>query len=246
MERALFFAICALVVNSCVCATTTGRDRPKPHEEKLSEKEGTEYDHEAFLGDMKEEYDDLPPEEAKKRLRILVKRLDTDKDGFVSEEELTNWVKAVFRKRLMDGIEDDVKSKDTDKDGKVSWDEYQKESYGAEEMEDPDDEETKKMLQNDKRRFDVADKNKDGGLSKEEFVNFMHPESSPEMGDVHVIETIEGEFLVTRKFKIFLYMFKILIYKYCCVCSLNFLEKKIVSKPICSCNSFLSCIQSTS
>lgn len=226
MERALFFAICALVVNSCVCATTTGRDRPKPHEEKLSEKEGTEYDHEAFLGDMKEEYDDLPPEEAKKRLRILVKRLDSDKDGFVSEEELTNWVKAVFRKRLMDGIEDDVKAKDTDKDGKVSWDEYQKESYGAEEIEDPDNEETKKMLQNDKRRFDVADKNKDGGLSKEEFVNFMHPESSPEMGDVHVIETIEGEFLVTRKFKIFLSILRISIYKYCCFCRLLFLKKK--------------------
>ena len=45
----------------------------------------------------------------------------------------------------------------------------------------------------DKRRFDTADKDKDGALSKDEFVHFMHPESSPEMGDVHVLETIEGK-----------------------------------------------------
>ena len=206
MEGALYAVFCALLINSCICAATTGRDRPKPHEETLSEKDhtvggehNTEYDHEAFLGDMKDEYDELPPEEAQKRLRVLVKRVDADKDGFVSEEELTKWVKEVFSKRLTDGVEEDAKSKDTDGDGKVTWDEYTKGSYGAEELDDAADEETKKMLATDKRRFDTADKDKDGALTKEEFVHFMHPESSPEMGDIHVLETIDGRYLVTQK-----------------------------------------------
>lgn len=199
MERFLYVVFCAFLFTSCICAASTGRDRPKPHEENLSDKDhtvdgehGTEYDHEAFLGDMKDEYDELPPEEAKRRLRVLVKRVDSDKDGYVTEEELTRWVKDVFSKRLAEGVEEDAKSKDTDGDGKITWDEYTKSSYGTEELGDSPDEETKKMLSTDKRRFDTADKDKDGALNKEEYVHFMHPESSPEMGDIHVIETIEG------------------------------------------------------
>ena len=116
MEGALYVVLCALLINSCICTATTGRDRPKPHEETLLEKDhtvngehNTEYDHEAFLGDMEDEYDGLTPEEAQKRLRVFVKRVDADKDGFVSEEELTKWVKDVFSKRLTDGVEEDAK-----------------------------------------------------------------------------------------------------------------------------------------
>lgn len=198
MEGVLYAAFSALLISNCICATTTGRDRPKPHEPTLSEKDHTEngehsseYDHEAFLGDMKDEYDELQPEEAKKRLKLLVRRVDSNEDGLVTEEELTNWVKSVFNKRLAEGVVEDAKTKDTDNDGKITWDEYSKASYGTEELEDSTDEETKKMLSTDKRRFDTADKDKDGALTKEEFVHFMHPESSPEMGDIHVLETIE-------------------------------------------------------
>lgn len=192
--------MCALLVNSCICAATTAREnRPKPHEDiSLSEKEhevdgehSSEYDHEAFLGDVKDEYDDLPQEEAIRRLKVLVKKVDADKDGFVTEEELTKWVRDVFSKRLLEGVDEDLKSKDTDGNGKLTWDEYTKATYGPEEMEDDADEETKKLLNTDKRRFDTADKDKDGALTKEEFVHFMHPESSSEMGDIHVLETIE-------------------------------------------------------
>lgn len=200
MEGIVYVLFGALLVNSCICAATTGRERPKPHEDlTLSGKDhevdgehNSEYDHEAFLGDMKDEYDDLPPEEAKKRLKVLVKKVDLDKDGFVTLNELTNWVREVFSKRLLEGVEEDVKGKDTNGDGKITWDEYAKASYGPEELEDGADEETRQLLKTDKRRFDTADKDKSGALSKEEFVHFMHPESSSEMGDIHVLETIEG------------------------------------------------------
>ena len=199
MKEVLFITFCAILINSCVCAATAGKERPKPHEESLSLKDhvlngehSSEYDHDAFLGDMKDEYDELPPEEAKKRLRVLVKRVDSDKDGLVTEEELTKWVKEVFTKRLEDGVEEDAKMKDENKDGKITWEEYSKNSYGPEELEDGADEETKKMLNVDRRRFDTADKDKDGSLTMEEFVRFTHPESSSEMEDIHVLETIEG------------------------------------------------------
>lgn len=199
MKGTLYFGLYAILITSCICAATTGRDRPSQHKETLSEKDHSvdgehndEYDHEAFLGDMKDEYDELSPEEAKKRLKVLVRRVDTDSDGFVTEAELTNWIKEMFNKRLEDGVEEDVKTKDEDKDGKITWDEYKKSTYGAEELDGEADEESKKMLFVDKRRFDTADKDKDGGLTKVEYVRFMHPESSPDMEDVQVAETIEG------------------------------------------------------
>lgn len=41
---------------------------------------------------MAHEFDDLSPEESKKRLRILANKMDTNKDGFVDKKELTDWI----------------------------------------------------------------------------------------------------------------------------------------------------------
>lgn len=46
---------------------------------------------------LEEEFDDLPEEEAKKRLSLLVKKMDTDNDLFISKEELTAWIVMSFR-----------------------------------------------------------------------------------------------------------------------------------------------------
>jgi hypothetical protein len=46
---------------------------------------------------LEEEFEDLPPEEAKKRLSLLVKKMDKDHDMFVSKEELTDWIVMSFR-----------------------------------------------------------------------------------------------------------------------------------------------------
>lgn len=42
------------------------------------------------------------------------------------------------------------------------------------------------MLKRDKRRWEKADENEDGMLSREEFRNFIHPEESEQMHDVIV------------------------------------------------------------
>ena len=47
------------------------------------------------------------------------------------------------------------------------------------------------MEDRDKRRWDLADENKDGRLSKEEFSHFLHPEEAEHMRDIVVQETLE-------------------------------------------------------
>ncbi|EDO28554.1 predicted protein [Nematostella vectensis] len=191
------FVVLFALLTVALCHAESDK-RPKTHTDKLSEaehfdKEGEhnpDYDHEAFLGTEKEEFDHLPPEEAKKRLRALIREVDNNKDGAVTTEELTDWVKGVFKKRSMEGVDNDLKEKDANEDGKVDWNEYSKGTYGD---QTEDDEEMKEFLRRDKRRFDAADTNKDGFLTREEMAIFLHPESSPEMSEVHILETIEGK-----------------------------------------------------
>nr|CAD7417007.1 unnamed protein product [Timema poppensis] len=58
----------------------------------------SEFDHEAILGSVKEaeEFDHLEPEEAKRRLSILVKKMDLDKDGGITRNELHAWILRSF------------------------------------------------------------------------------------------------------------------------------------------------------
>ena len=202
MKCFVWKAAILLLAFFCICfgaeKDSKTSDRPKVHKDDLSDKEhfpegehSSEYDHEAFLGDQKQEFDELSPDEAKKRLKTLTKKVDKNSDGFVSIEELKQWVKSVFDSKLFEGVDVDVKEKDLDKDGSISWNEYLKGTYGDENDEEGDNQD---FLKRDKRRFDAADKNKDGKLDADEYGHFLHPESSPEMSDLHVLETMEGKF----------------------------------------------------
>lgn len=57
-----------------------------------------EFDHEAILGSVKtaEEFDNLSPAEAKKRLAILVRKMDRNADQFVDRHELKAWILRSF------------------------------------------------------------------------------------------------------------------------------------------------------
>ena len=69
----------------------------------LHTKDGGEHDahwdHEAILGSHKEaeEFDDLSPVEAKKRLAVLAAKMDRNSDGFVDKTELHQWIVRSFR-----------------------------------------------------------------------------------------------------------------------------------------------------
>lgn len=59
----------------------------------------SEFDHEAILGSHKEaeEYDHLPPEEAKKRLEILLKKMDLTGNRKIDRKELKAWILRSFK-----------------------------------------------------------------------------------------------------------------------------------------------------
>lgn len=196
------FCVCLFSVFALPADADGKNDRAKQHEDSLSEEDhlkdgehNPDYDAEAFLGDRKEEFDNLTPEEAQRRLRILLKQVDSDSDSFVTPEELKVWVKDVFKKKMVSGMQSDLQEKDKNGDGFIDWEEFLKDSYGDDTSFE--DEEMKKMVDRDKKHYDVADSNKDGKLTADEFGSFLHPETNPEMQALNAMETLEGKDFVS-------------------------------------------------
>ncbi|KAJ8305276.1 hypothetical protein KUTeg_015821 [Tegillarca granosa] len=136
------------------------------------------HDHEAILGSSKEEeeFEELPPEEAKKRLGILAVRMDVNQDGVVNMEELTDWIVNSFRKLDEEDISREMEDQDKDGDGLISWEEYMiSQAYDTVHDDEEEQESYKTMKEEDELRFKAADLNKDGKLDKEEFMAFSHP-----------------------------------------------------------------------
>ncbi|XP_075234695.1 calumenin B scf [Lycorma delicatula] len=174
-------------------------------EKDLSEKEhygheghNPEYDHEAFLGEDAKTFDQLTPEESQRRLALIVEKIDKDHDGFVTQEELKDWIRYTQRRYIVDDVERQWKTHNPEAKEKISWEEYKKMLYGF--MDDMDTNELdkgdegisyKQMMTRDRRRWSVADLDKDDALNKEEFTAFLHPEETGHMRDIVVVETME-------------------------------------------------------
>jgi len=176
------------------------------HGQKLSEhdhydEEGHEdfdYDHEAFLGEEAHEFDDLDPEESKRRLSIIVDKIDTDGDGFVTLDEMRNWIRFTQDRYMSEDVEKQWAQHNYEGSDEIGWESYRKLVYGFidgdNEEEAIPEEETqsyKHMEDRDRRRWDMADEDKDGSLTKYEFKHFLHPEEADHMRDVVIQETIE-------------------------------------------------------
>eukprot|EP00061_Rhincodon_typus_P016707 g45062.t1 len=107
------------------------------HEKELSDKvhddsENFEYDHDAFLGaEEAKTFDQLTPEESKERLGKIVDKIDGDKDGFVTEEEIKKWIKLAQKRWIYEDVDRQWKGHDLDNDGLVSWEEYKNATYGS-------------------------------------------------------------------------------------------------------------------
>jgi len=157
-----------------------------------------EYDHEAFLGEEAKTFDQLSAEESKRRLGLIVDKIDGDKDGFVSQEELKDWIRYTQRRYILDDVDRQWKTHNPEEKETISWEEYKKMLYGF--MDDMDTAELEKdeegfsyaaMQKRDRRRWAVADVDGNDRLSKEEFAAFLHPEETGHMRDVVVLETME-------------------------------------------------------
>ncbi|CAJ1054363.1 calumenin-A [Xyrichtys novacula] len=197
MMRSLWVCLALCVV---VGSSKPTEKKSRVHEEEpLSRLEhddnkNFDYDHEAFLGhDQAQTFDQLPQEESKRRLGVIVDQMDSDSDGFVSEEELKLWIKSVQRKHVYESVERQWKDFDMNDDGLISWEEYKNITYGTY-LDDPQanlEYNYTAMMVRDERRFRAADTNRDLIADKLEFTAFLHPEEHEHMKDVVVQETIE-------------------------------------------------------
>ncbi|KAG8182677.1 hypothetical protein JTE90_012913 [Oedothorax gibbosus] len=148
-----------------------------------------EFDHEAVLGshDVAEEYDNLPPEEAKKRLHSLALKMDANGDGYVDKPELVAWVLNSFKSLTEEEAMEELEDEDGNADGKVTWQEHLAETYGMYEddiLQTQESAEELEMVQNDRELFTAADLNEDGTLDKSEYPAFSHPEEFEHMHQV--------------------------------------------------------------
>lgn len=62
---------------------------------------------------------------------MIVDKIDTDKDGFVTEGELKAWLKKAQMMYVYDSVEHQRQEYDLSQDGLISWDEYRNVTYGT-------------------------------------------------------------------------------------------------------------------
>lgn len=164
----------------------------------------SEFDHEAILGSVREaeEFDNLSPEESKRRLAQLVVKMDLNSDGFVDRHELKAWILRSFKSLLEEESTDRFEDVDQNADDVVTWQEYYSDTYGMDSEDEEEDrlalpdankEEEKKLMADDKEMFEAADGNKDGKLDPNEFVQFMSPEEFPQMFSVVLKQTLRNK-----------------------------------------------------
>lgn len=91
----------------------------------------TQFDHEAFLGaDEAKKYDELSPEESKRRLGLIVDRIDEDKDGFITLAELKAWIQYTQRRYIDEDVGRLWRQHNPDNETTISWETYRNSIYG--------------------------------------------------------------------------------------------------------------------
>lgn len=61
---------------------------------------------------------------------MIVDKIDKDADGFVSREELKDWIQYTQKRYITDDVERQWKAHNPENKDKLSWEEYKKMVYG--------------------------------------------------------------------------------------------------------------------
>lgn len=150
----------------------------------------TAFDHEAILGSHAEaeEFDHLPPEEAKKRLKILLQKMDRNNDKNIDRKELKAWILRSFSLLSEEEAKERMEDVDTNQDGFISWEEHKNDAFDTnEEMENSN------IIEDDQTIWNTADINKDGLLDLKEYTVFTHPEEHPTMLPIFLEQTLRDK-----------------------------------------------------
>ncbi|XP_074088580.1 reticulocalbin-2 [Macrotis lagotis] len=159
-----------------------------------------DYDREALLGGQAEveEYEKLSPEEQQKRLKAIIKKIDVDSDGFLTENELSTWIQMSFKHYAMQEAKQQFVEYDKNDDGLVTWGEYNIQMYDRvidfdenTVLDDAEEESFRQLHLKDKKRFEKANRDEVSGLSLVEFIAFEHPEEVDYMTEFVIQEALE-------------------------------------------------------
>ncbi|BFZ04147.1 hypothetical protein BsWGS_07185 [Bradybaena similaris] len=200
--KLIVFVLVVFTLTQVYCSAIPANEKKqRVHEMSLSDEDhevkgehNNDYDHDAFLGhDEAETFDQLSPEESRSRLAIIVDKIDKNKDGEVTEQELKEWIQYVQRRYILTDTDRMWREHDAESDNTLKWHSYQKHTFGYidEPVEGSPTFEYATMIKRDRRRWEHADKNQDGVLNKEEFTDFLHPEEAEHMRSIVVEETLE-------------------------------------------------------
>ena len=156
-------------------------------------------DHVSFLGEeAAREFYGLTQKESIRRLRMLVPRIDVNKDSYVDEDELVIWIRHKLQPWTVyediDAIYHDI---DVNYDNQITWDEYMENVFGFRESEKDKKwsrENLNKYIDDDRLKWKYADKNEDRNLTREEFEFFYHPREHEAMSEyVALVEINEHD-----------------------------------------------------
>lgn len=114
----------------------------------------------------------------KERIRVMINSTDTDGDGKATVDELTVWTLQSIKSNHDEEASQRLKNMDKNGDRKVSLEEY---LQSAQKIEGD----------NPERRFNQADEDHDGKLTREEVRSMFRPEDSPHMFDVVAEEYLQ-------------------------------------------------------
>ncbi|XP_045761406.1 reticulocalbin-2 isoform X1 [Maniola jurtina] len=172
-----------------------GAYRPRDYEHYNDAGHNVEFDHEAILGSVKEaeEYDRLSPEESRRRLGLLLPKMDLNGDKVIDRVELKKWILNSFINLSKEEAEERMSEADDNRDGIVTWPEYLRDTFGVDaesEIGPEDTGDTGMIMREEKAMWQAADKNEDGDLNFEEFSVFTNPEEHPVMHPFLVNQTM--------------------------------------------------------
>ncbi|KAM8927143.1 reticulocalbin-2 [Pelodytes ibericus] len=158
------------------------------------------YDKKMFLGgeDEAEDFTELSPEDQLKRLKSIIRKIDENADGYLTQEELSIWIQKSFKHYVLEDTKEQFAEFDKDQDGIVQWEEYNMQMYDRiidydehTVLEDEEEESFRLIHLKDKKRFDHADRDDVPGLNLIEFTDFEHPEETDHMSEFVIDGALE-------------------------------------------------------
>ncbi|MEE6510506.1 hypothetical protein FKM82_030346 [Ascaphus truei] len=159
----VFFSLCLII-----CSAHKHHSHQLDSDDHYENGEHNEdYDREAFLGGEEgaEEFTNLSPDEQMKRLKSIINTIDTNSDGYLTEEELSSWIQQSFKHYTLEETKEQFVEYNKDGNGIVSWDEYNIHMYDrvieydeTTILEDEEEESFRLIHLKDKERFDHADR----------------------------------------------------------------------------------------